>query len=54
MKRVYLNKKEFQEIVEDAFHGQIELQVIRDKETDEQLQGHRVFEFMGTQFVEKD
>ncbi len=53
MERVYLSKKDFQTIVYDAFEGQTKFQVINDKEPDEDLKGHRVFEFMGIQYVEK-
>ncbi len=53
MERVYLSKKDFQTIVYDAFEVQTKFQVINDKETDEDLKGRRVFEFMGIQYVEK-
>ena len=54
MERVYLDKEEFQELLNNGFKA-VRWTVIKDrKQTDPELVGLRVFEYAGIQYVEKE
>ncbi len=53
MERVYLDKTEFQDLMEKEFKNVTYCQVKDSKEVDPELTGLRTFEFMGILYVEK-
>lgn len=53
MQRVFLNKKEFQDLIENECKNIKYSFVSDEKETDPELSGLRMFEYLGIQWIEK-